>query len=220
VRLLASLLVATALIGVLASSASAAVRVRVNTCPTTYAIPGDHPSRATHATLAMTARAAKDVVAWSGGGTPVVLAPHGFDCSALVSADGGVHVRLSPPDASKSGPAIDVQVEGSCVGCISALACGLFPRAVHDTGFKCDTPHPRGERSAALLPNVIAFQDPAGVRGSGVPSGGRLRAVGVVVYIPNKTTFAARMTCTLDVKAEAACAGVISDFLGRVGTNR
>jgi hypothetical protein len=220
VRLLASLLLVFAMIGALAANANASVRVPVRTCPTTYGIPGDHPTRATHATLAITAKQAKDLTAWSGGGTPVVLSPRGYDCTALVGADGGVHLRVAPPDAPKSGPAIDVDVEGSCVGCIAALACGLFPRAVHDTGFKCHTPSPKQEKVATLLPTVRAFNDPPGVHGSGVPSGGRLRAVGVVVYVPDQTTFAARMTCALESSAAASCSTVIADFLGRVGTQR
>ena len=170
-RLVASALVASALLGALAGPAVADVRVAVQACPTTYGVPGDHPTRATHATLPLTANEASSLVAWAGGGTPIVLAPHGYACKALVGADGGVHVRLAPPDAGTSGPAVDVEVEGSCVGCIAAVACGLFPHAVKDTGFACHTPHPKGERVARLLPNVRAFIDPAGVRGSGNPSG-------------------------------------------------
>jgi hypothetical protein len=110
-----------------------------------------------------------------------------------------------------------VEVEGSCVGCIASVACGLFPRAARDTGFACHTPHPKAERVARLLPNVRAFVDPAGVHGSGNPSGGRLRAVGAIVYVPDRTQFAARLTCTLDSSAAASCQNILTDFLGRVG---
>jgi hypothetical protein len=217
VRLVASALVASALLGALASPAVADVRVAVQACPTTYGVPGDHPTRPTHATLPLTAKEASSLVAWAGGGTPIVLAPHGYACKALVGADGGVHVRLAPPDAGATGPAVDVEVEGSCVGCIAAVACGLFPRAARETGFACHTPRPKGERVARLLPNVRAFIDPAGVRGSGNPSGGRLQAVGAVVYVPDRTSFAARLTCTLDASDAARCQSILTDFLGRVG---
>ena len=217
-RLVASALVASALLGALASPAVADVRVAVQACPTTYGVPGDHPIRPTHATLPLKAKEARSLVAWAGGGTPIVLAPHGFACTALVGADGGVHVRIAPPDARPAtGPAVDVEVEGSCVGCIASVACGLFPRAARDTGFACHTPHPKAERVARLLPNVRAFVDPAGVHGSGNPSGGRLRAVGAVVYVPDRTQFAARLTCTLDSSAAASCQSILTDFLGRVG---
>ena len=127
-RLVASALVASALLGALASPAVADVRVAVQACPTTYGVPGDHPIRPTHATLPLKAKEARSLVAWAGGGTPIVLAPHGFACTALVGADGGVHVRIAPPDARPAtGPAVDVEVEGSCVGCIASVACGLFP---------------------------------------------------------------------------------------------
>ncbi len=216
-RLLASALVAWALLGALSSPAIADVRVAVQACPTTYGVPGDHPTRATHAALHLTAKEASSLVAWAGGGTPIVLAPRGFACKALVGADGGVHVRLAPADARTTGPAVDVEIEGSCVGCIASVACGLFPRAVKDTGFACHTPHPKRERVARLLPNVRAFVDPVGVRGSGDPSGGGLQAVGAVVYVPDRTSFAARLTCTLGASDAASCQNILADFLGRVG---
>jgi hypothetical protein len=211
-----------AVLGVFASSASANVQVPVKACATSYAIPGQHFKRPTRATLALTAREARDLVAWAGGGTPIVLAPHGFACTALVGADGGVHVQLAPPGdpgAAKTGPAVDVEVEGACVSCITAVACGLFPSAARDNGFPCKTPHPARERVAKLLPTVHAFIDPAGVQGSGAPSGGRLAAVGAVVYVPERSAFAARVTCTVETADAHTCQAIIADFLTRVGTH-
>ena len=212
--------VLVALPGLHAASASAKVRVPVKACPTSYAIPGQHLKRPTQATLALSAREAGALVAWAGGGTPIVLAPHGFACSALVGADGGVHVQLAPADdpaAAKTGPAVDVEVEGACVGCITAVACGLFPGAAKDSGVPCRTPHPARERVARLLPTVRAFIDPAGVKGTGAPSGGRLAAVGAVVYVPDRSAFAARVTCTLEQADSGSCRAIIADFLTRVG---
>ncbi len=150
-----------------------------------------------------------------------MLAPHGFSCTALVGADGGVHVQLAPPGAvgaAKTGPAVDVEIEGACVSCITAVACGLFPTASKDSGIPCRTPHPARERVAKLLPTVRAFIDPAGVTGTGAPSGGRLAAVGAVVYVPDRSAFAARVTCTLERADAGSCQAIISDFLARVGT--
>ena len=211
-----------ALAGVCASSASAKVRVPVRPCSTTYAIPGQHHARPTHANLALSAKEATSLVAWAGGGTPIVLAPHGFACSALVGADGGVHVQLAPgdiPGAAKTGPAVDVEVEGACVSCITSVACGLFPSASKDNGFPCTTSRPARERVARLLPTVRAFIDPAGVQGTGAPSGGRLPAVGAVVYVPDRSAFAARVTCTVEKADQGSCQAIIADFLARVGTN-
>ena len=209
-----------AVLGVLAPSASATVQVPVRACATSYAIPGQHFKRPTRATLALTAKEAGALVAWAGGGTPIVLAPRGFACTALVGADGGVHVLLTPPGdpaAAKTGPAVDVEIEGACVGCITAVACGVFPRAVRDNGLPCKTPHPARERVATLLPTVRAFIDPAGVRGSGSPSGGRLAALGAIVYVPDRSAFAARVTCTLEKADSGSCRPIIADFLTRVG---
>ena len=70
-----------------------------------------------------------------------------------------------------------------------------------------------------LLPTVRAFLDPAGVRGTGAPSGGRLPALGAVVYVPDRSAFAARVTCTVGKADRASCEPIIADFLARVGTN-
>ncbi len=190
----------------------------VKRCPTTYAIPGQKHTFPTHTSLSATAKEARTVVAWAGGGTPIVLAPSGFSCKALVGADGGVHVQLAPPGAGKQGPAVDVEVEGACIGCITAVACGLFPGAAKDMSFPCKTPHPKSERVAKLLPTVRAFIDPAGVHGTGSPSGGSLPAVGAVVYAPSLSAFAARVTCTLGKADAASCQTIIADFLARVGS--
>ena len=155
--------------------------VPVKACPTTYAIPGQHHARVTHATGRALREGGRPLVAYAGGGTPIVLAPAGFSCTALVGADGGVHVQLAPAGAvgaAKTGPAVDVEIEGACVSCITAVACGLFPTASKDNGIPCRTPRPARERVAKLLPTVRAFIDPAGVRGTGAPSGGRLRPSG------------------------------------------
>jgi hypothetical protein len=206
---------ALVLLGALAPGALADVRVAVRSCPTTFAIPGDRQTPPTHANLALEA---KQLVAWAGPGTPIVLAPHGFACKARVGADGGVHLRLAPPGAVRSGPAVDVEVEGACVGCITAMACGLFPDAEQAMGYPCTTRLPKRERVARLLPTVRAFSDPPGVKGSGSPSGGRLRAVGAVVFVPDRSAFAARVTCTLETPDAGSCQAIIADFLTRVGT--
>jgi hypothetical protein len=209
---------ALAFLGVFAPGALANVRVAVRPCPTTFAIPGDQQTPPKHANLALEAKQAKQVVAWAGGGTPIVLAPHGFACKALVGADGGVHVQLAPPGGARNGPAVDVEVEGACIGCITAMACGLFPAAEQAMGYPCTTKLPKRERVARLLPTVRAFSDPPGVKGSGSPSGGRLRAVGAVVFVPDRSAFAARVTCTLEVADAGSCQAIIADFLTRVGT--
>jgi Domain of unknown function (DUF4850) len=202
----------------LAPSSLASVRVPVKRCPTTYAIPGQKHTFPTHTTVSATAVEARAIVAWAGGGTPIVLAPPGFACKALVGADGGVHVQLAPPGAGKQGPAVDVEVEGACIGCITAVACGLFPGAAKDMAFPCKTPRPKGERVAKLLPTVRAFIDPAGVHGTGSPSGGSLPAVGAVVYAPSLSAFAARVTCTVGKADAPSCQTIIADFLARVGS--
>jgi hypothetical protein len=210
--------VALALVGVFVPGALANVGVAVRPCPTTYAIPGGKQKPPTHATLALTASAARKLVAWAGGGTPIVLAPHGFACKALVGADGGVHVQLAPPGAARNGPAVDVEVEGACIGCITAMACGLFPAAEQAMGYPCTTKLPKRERVARLLPTVRAFSDPPGVKGSGSPSGGRLQAIGAVVFVPDRSAFGARVTCTLEQADAGSCQAIIADFLTRVGT--
>jgi hypothetical protein len=57
------------------------------------------------------------------------------------------------------------------------------------------------------------------VRGTGSPSGGRLAAVGAVVYVPDRSAFAARVTCTVEKADSGSCQSIIADFLARVGTH-
>jgi hypothetical protein len=208
---------ATAALVVCAAPAAADIKVPVRRCTTAYGVPGASFKQTRSALLDVSAAHAKRLVAWAGGGTPVVLAPKGFACSALVGADGGVHVRLAPPGARKTGPAVDIEVEGACVGCIAQLACGVFRGAEKQSGLPCTTPHPAAERVRRLIANVRAFHDPPDVKGSGDPSGGPYAALGAIVYVPDKTDFAARVTCTIDTRSQDLCGDVIADFLGRVG---
>lgn len=211
-------IVTVALFGALVPAAPANVRIAVKACPTQYAIPGSGGKRPAHAAVDLKAAQAKQLRAWAGGSTPIVLAPRGYACKALVGADGGVHMQLAPPGAATSGPAIDVEVEGACVGCITAMVCGLFPAAELEMGYPCTTVRPKRERVAKLLPTVRAFIDPAGVKGSGAPSGGRLQAIGAVVFVPDRSAFAARVTCTVERSDSALCQPIVADFLTRVGT--
>ena len=148
-------------------------RRRSRRVPRPTAMPGDHPMRPTHATLALKAKEARSLVAWAGGGTPIVLAPHGFACTALVGADGGVHVRARTAGTPGRRPALPStwRSRAACVGCIASVACGLFPRAAEGHGVR--VPHAAPESRARRAPAAerARLRRPRGSARHGQPIG-------------------------------------------------
>ena len=70
-----------------------------------------------------------------------------------------------------------------------------------------------------MTPDVVTFVDPTHVLGSGHPSGGKNRAVGVVIY-PQVTpepeaVNVAKETCTLPRSTASLCSVIIADFMIR-----
>jgi hypothetical protein len=133
-------------------------------------------------------------VTFYGDGTRTLLGPKGWHCEAAVGADGSSSMVITPPDQptpTESAPpdwqAVTAFTGGACVGCIAAMACGLFPEAwklFDDSGLSCPTTTPSGELVTRPMPQAAIFEDPPGVAGTGEPSGGRYRALGLMVFDP------------------------------------
>jgi hypothetical protein len=166
-------------------------------------------------------------VAFYGNGTRTLLGPKGWHCEAAVGADGSTSMTITPPgQATPTGSpppdhqAVTVFTEGACVGCIATLACGLFPEAwkLFDTpGSSCPTTSPAGEMITRPMPRSVIFEDPPGVAGTGEPSGGRYRALGLLVFDPGTgaggsgTDFpsALKITCTLPDAMAQVCDEIV-----------
>ena len=168
------------------------VRIPVVTCPTSFGLPDETmgPVPAT-----MTAAVSPEVAAqvtFYGNGMRTLLGPKGWHCEAAVGADGSSSMTITPPDQpiSEGSPSPDRQAVtaltgGACVGCIATMACGLFPEAwklFDDSGLSCPTTTPAGELVTRPMPRSAIFEDPPGVVGTGEPSGGRYRALGLMVF--------------------------------------
>ncbi len=110
----------------------------------------------------------------------------------------------------------------SCYACFVGQACTFFPAAEHDlvhdfSGQLSCTPLPSGQGVSRVAPSVIAFSDPAGVLGTGEPSGGANPAYGVVTFkdrSSNGTYFGSAMeTCTLPKNEHVLCNAALQDFI-------
>ena len=147
--------------------------------------------------------------------------PRGFSCTALVGADGGVHVQLAPPGAvgaRRPGRRSTSRSRAPASAASPRWPAVLFPTASKDNGIPCRTPHPARERVAKLLPTVRAFIDPAGVRGTGAPSGGRLRGRRRGRLRPGPLGLRRARDVHARARRAGSCQAIISDFLARVGT--
>lgn len=123
--------------------------------------------------------------------------------------------------------AIEVDQRGACALCTYGKVCGLFPQTAREAyptpGIPCRTYPPAAEAVDHLSPTAVGFEDPPGVKGTGVLSGGPNPANGVLTFVPigapdrlpGAMTYEA--TCTLPETGHALCAVVLDDFLARYG---
>lgn len=206
---------------------SRTAHIPVVACPTTFGLPdetmGPVPST-------MTATVSADVaaqVSFYSDGTRALLAPKGWHCEAAIGADGSSGMTITPPgQVTPTGTpppdyqAVTSNTGGACVGCIATMACGLFPEAwklFAQPGDACPTTTPARELITRPIPRSAVFEDPAGVKGTGEPSGGRYRALGLLVFDPGTeaggsgTDFpsALKITCTLPDAMAQICDEIV-----------
>jgi hypothetical protein len=179
---------------------------------------------------AVSARAASQLRFFSDGFV-TVLGPRSWTCSGLAAADGGLSLSVFPahqPDPLRAnrlpsntvGVTVFVDYTGHGPG--AQLVCTLFPgtRAAAlaaQTG-GCAAPAP-GEIVRKTNTGLAQFEDPPGVKGVGVPSGGANRAVGAVLYPqgpsePDSVTVT-KLTCTAPPSTIGQCRSIVDDYLIR-----
>jgi len=215
------------------AGAAAASRVPVVVCPTTFGItpsPGAVP-QATSATLPIAASLAARVALYVDNQASMrLLAPRGWHCAAQFGADGSGGVQVyppgqPPPSGASSFPTLREAVLGLqtsvCVGCTEGQACPLFTQAAaayhRDFMATCPLTRPAREAVHRLGATVVGFTDPPGVRGDGLPSGGRYTAYGVMTYSPKARRGSWLATCTLPAADRAVCAAGLGLFAGWYG---
>jgi hypothetical protein len=101
-----------------------------------------------------------------------------------------------------------------------AEACAYFQDAAIATraafGHGCSSP-PTSERLIRLSSHAILFDDKAGLKGEGIPSGGKYVANGLLTYVPTQLPTIYRVTCTRSTKALSICAVILKQFLSLYG---
>lgn len=145
-----------------------------------------------------------------------VLAPEGWKCRGGVGVDGSGFVSVT----GTGGRAIGAREGSVCAYCNFEIVCPLFPQAkALQPELGCPSTPPSDERIYKLSAIAIAFEDPAGVHGTGQPSGGRNPANGVVIYSAGPPDQAFEETCTLPDSAHRECAAALNDFVARYTAN-
>lgn len=159
----------------------------------------------------------------------------GWTCAGSFGADGSGDIVLAPvntqvpvqvgtqwhlPSSSPTQAITAVESGGSTVQG-AALVCSLFSSAAstaqQSLGKPCPS-GPAGEHTAKVSAAEVTFQDPPGVAGIGIPSGGQNPANGVGLYQPKPnepTAYAA--TCTLQAAQQALCSAVLNHFVATYG---
>lgn len=103
-------------------------------------------------------------------GQMTVIAPRGWRCSALIGADGSEGITVFPPGTTTASPEAIRGIETSaCYGCTTGQACALFPAAARawraSFHSPCPAHRPAAESVDRLSATVVAFEDPAFVKG-------------------------------------------------------
>ncbi len=162
-------------------------------------------------------------------GVMELVGPKGWSCVASYGADGrGGVVVYSPrqpvprfwaagwPLARTSTETAIAGLESSaCYSCTLAQACRLFAAAAaawrSAFGRACPA-RPAAETVARIGAGIVAFDDPPGVAGDGLPSGGQYPADGVMTYHPGAPDGSWQETCTLPGSDESECAAILNTF--------
>jgi hypothetical protein len=168
-------------------------------------------------------------VAFYSNGFVTLLGPRGWSCHGVEAADGGRSLSVFPPGGRDpllvdhpGGTGVTALLDYTGHGPGALLVCSLFPdtaAAALARGISaCSAPPPREEVDRPT-PDVVVFRDPAGVRGTGLPSGGSNAASGVVSFpqlAPEPASVPiAKATCSLPAASSGLCSAIIGDFVTR-----
>lgn len=221
-----------------ASSSSVVAVLPVVTCQTTFAITTQTTTSLPAAiSVRVPSSEATDLAAYGDpAGIMLLVGPKdGWTCHGLYGADGSGGLLISPtgepvpsdpdagwhPSVSSSTQAIVGYETGGSAVQGAVLACSLFGAAatLYTQSFsKSCLARPAQESVTTISAVADGFEDPAGVAGDGIPSGGQNAANGVVLYEPKvdePTAYSA--TCTLPASQHALCTAVLNYFVASYG---
>jgi hypothetical protein len=203
-------------------------------CPTSYGVP---PSASaplpSNIAISVPSDLANQLAFYSDqGGIMELIAPRGWDCSALVGADGSSTVKVFPPGeqaptesafSAQQQEAIVGSQTSACLGCRELQACPLFSDAaadyLNDYHMNCSEARPAEETIYQINSGIIGFEDPPDVAGDGNPSGGPYPANGVMTYYSGNEDGSWLDTCTLPNSEHALCTVALNAFVKSYGSD-
>lgn len=164
------------------------VRLAVVRCPTTQGVQQPLPKVPATVSVALSAAAAAPLAGYSNGYL-TALAPRGWRCRGQIGADGSGSLFVTPAGASSpTQPAVTLEYADT-PGVSASEACSLFAAARKQLPITpCPVRRPAREGVVVLSRTEVAFEDPPGVHGDGLPSGGSDPANGVMFFTPSSTT--------------------------------
>jgi len=164
-----------------------------------------------------------------------LVGPKGWRCSAAYGADGSGGVVVFPngetvpqsweagwhvPRGSPTEAVVGSETSG-CQGCAAGQACPLFESAasayLSESGRPCPSARPTKEDVQNLGTGQVSFEDPSGIAGDGMPSGGLHPAKGVMTYYPQSPNGSWFETCTLPDSQRAICDSALAAFVSMYG---
>jgi len=203
----------------------------VVSCPTTLADPAPTPvALPSSRPVAVSAAPAAGLAVYADTlGVMALVGPKGWDCAAAYATDGSGGLVIYPPGAPKPrspnsvwklGQTTAMGIYGTessaCYACTLGQACPLFAAAAKTfrsyLGHECKT-RPVAETVTPISGGIVAFEDPPGVHGDGMPSGGKYPANGVMTYHPGAADGSWLETCTLPDSDKTECTAILNTFI-------
>ncbi len=213
------------------TAGSVTVSLPVVTCPTSLGVVSPPVSLPASRPVAVPRALATQLAIYADNqGIMELVGPKGWRCTASFGADGRGGIVAYPsgervpqrwaggwPLARTSADAAIVGLESSaCYSCTLVQACRLFAVAAAALRSAFGTACPARPAAETVMPigaGIVAFEDPPGVRGDGLPSGGRYPADGVLTYHPSSDEGSWLETCTLPGSQKDYCTAVLNTFV-------
>jgi Domain of unknown function (DUF4850) len=210
----------------------------VVTCPTSFGYPTPTPATLPASVAVTIPRSLSGQLSVYSDtqGEMKLVGPSGWTCQALIGADGSEGEVVTepgetvPPMWSGGWPlspdstvqAIMGSQSSACAGCTVGQACPLFSAAVtayaNEFGQSCSS-RPASEAVQPINSDIVSFEDPPGVTGDGIPSGGRNPSNGVMTYYPVNENGSWLETCTLPTTEKDLCTTTLNSFIAWYGQN-
>ena len=149
------------------------------------------------------------------------LAPRGWNCFALLGADGGWDMTVVPLGAK---PDREVEVYGHYNGPGASLACDYFPSAYSDSPLPADCKAPSGATITLQSSHLVTVvTSPRGAfyfenaRGTFVSTRTRLTGRSFLFWYPRLGNTAEGVQCVLPHSELALCSAILAEAQARLG---